>query len=269
MTIDLGNDTVFCPPFPDTSQVVNTLGTNLQIDQGVAPFTYKWTMVPHVIGSFTLYASHYLSDTTIAQPALLGGKDEMRFFLSVTDATGQEASDSITVYSPHFMIHLGYFIHHIVEGDSIQLGCNNIAGGMGPLTYLWRPNHGLLDSTSVNFWTKPSITTAYYPTVTDSVGCKAQAGFGCIVVVNYLNINETLKSSKPITLFPNPTTGTIQLKDDQNQAINVQIFDANGRLIDEIYPNNFPYNLSNYAKGTYFLKIETEIGRENRTIVLE
>ncbi|MDX1349413.1 MAG: T9SS type A sorting domain-containing protein [Putridiphycobacter sp.] len=271
MTIDLGNDTVFCPPYPDTVPITNVLGTNLVIDQGTAPYTFTWFTEPYLIPytSFTLFTSDYLNDTTIAEPILQGGRDTMEFFLTVTDATGQTATDSLVVYHSFFTVHLGYFVHYILEGDSIQLGCNNIGGGMGPLNYLWRPNHGLLDSTSVNFWTKPTVTTAYYPTVTDSVGCKAQAGFGCIVVVNYLNIIEALKSNSLITLFPNPTTGTIQLKDDQNQAINVQIFDATGKFVLEIKPVDFPFDMSGFTKGIYFLNIQTEVGVETRTVVLE
>lgn len=271
MTIDLGNDTVFCPPYPDTAQVSNILGSNLIISGGQPPYNFEWSTEPYSLsfGNFTLYTSDYLNDSTIAQPALSGGRDTMQFYLTVTDANGQSATDSIIVYTPVFYIHLGYFIHHITLGDSVHLNCLNIDGGIGPLTYLWRPNHGLLDSTNASFWTKPEVNTAYYVTVTDSKGCKVRAGSGCIVVVEYLGIDDLLNSESLVTLSPNPTTGTILLKDEENITKNIQIYDAIGRFIADVLPSSFPYDLSSYAKGTYFFKIETEEGNETKTVVLE
>ena len=272
MTIDLGSDTVFCPPYPDSTQVNHLLGTNLLISQGTPPYTYLWETDPYYFpnSGFTLYTSDYLNDTTLANPILSGGRDTMAFILTVTDAAGQTASDSITVYNPLFFIHLGYFIHAILPGDSIQLGCSNIAGGMGPLTYLWRPNHGLLDSTNATFWTKPTVTTAYYPTVTDSAGCKAMAGTACIVVISGLDvIDHFSENSSTIALYPNPTTGKVQLKDGKKLAKRIQIFNANGQFITEVLPTNFPYDMSHFAKGTYHLKITTSTNVEQRIVILK
>lgn len=60
----------------------------------------------------------------------------------------------------------------INQGDSVFLsGMHNVGGGFPPYEYLWRPNHGLSDSTSLSFWAKPEFSIAYYVTKTDSAGC--------------------------------------------------------------------------------------------------
>jgi len=269
--IDLGNDTIFCPPYPDTVQANHQMGSNLMIQQGTAPYTYAWHMEPYHFPGSTLvfHASTFLDDTTSATPNFLGGLDEIMFFLTVVDANNQTAMDSIKVYSPKFSVGFPIQQEAILLGDSILTGYPNIWGGIPPLTYLWRPNHGLLDSTNASFWTKPTQTTAYYLTVTDSAGCKGSAGISVIVYVSSLGVDEMIAEERDIVLYPNPITGAINLKDEGEIVKRVQIMDAFGRLLAEIKSNDFPYNMGNFAKGTYILKIETEVGFTSRSIVLK
>ena len=266
MTIDLGNDTVFCAG--DT----NLLGTNLVVSGGQPPYIYEWFTEPYSLwfANFTIYTSDYLNDTTIANPILSSDRDTTVFFLTVYDSLGQSATDSITVYISYFIGHLVYLNVSMVSGDTAYFNFgSSTSGGIGELSYLWRPNHGLIDSTSISFYAAPQHSINYYPIITDSAGCTITAGTYYYVYVGYLGINELLKAENSINIYPNPSTGTIFIKDEEKLTLKAQIFDATGRFMVEVLPQNFPNDMSHFAKGTYYLQIETEEGIEKRTVVLE
>ena len=113
------------------------------------------------------------------------------------------------------------------------------------------------------------MSTAYHLEVIDVLGCTYSSNLSCIVYVNYLDVNELLNTENLVNIYPNPTNGTIFLQDEEQSTKSIQIFDANGRFVAEILPSNFPYDMSHFAKSTYFLQIETEQGIEKRTVVLE
>ena len=71
---------------------------------------------------------------------------------------------------------------------------------------------------------------------------------------NYVNINETYKFN--IKIYPNPSTGIINIKSDGNIE-KVEIFDINGKQIKQIPLNNklSSIDLSKNAKGIYFVKL--------------
>jgi hypothetical protein len=271
MTIDLGNDTVFC-----SGDTVRELGTNLTIIGGQPPYVYSWSISePYLLGgTIPLYTYHFLSDTSIQNPLLIDGfgltATSQKFIVEVEDSNGQIAIDTIIVHFSTFVIDITFLNIYILYGDTVHFNAGSaVSGGLGPLSYLWRPNHGLIDSTSINFWAAPQHNINYYPVVTDSAGCSFEAPAYYSVYVGFLDVNETLESNKSITLYPNPTTGSIQLKDEEKQAKTVQIFDAFGKFITEVKPIDFPYDMSHFAKGTYFLNIQTDVGLETRTVVLE
>ncbi|MFD1553082.1 hypothetical protein DNU06_12190 [Putridiphycobacter roseus] len=270
-SIDLGNDTVFCPAYPDTATVSHQLGINTIFNQGTPPYSYSWYMAPYTFpgSSLVFHASTFLDDTATLTPNFLGGLDEMEFFLSVTDANNQIAKDSITIYYPKFTFGLPIQYESILLGDSILTGFVNVFGGIPPLTYLWRPNHGLLDSTNTDFWTKPLQTTAYHLTLTDSAGCKGTGGTAVIVYISSLSIENLIAEENNIVLYPNPSTGIIYINDEKQSTNSVQIFDAMGRFLVEMEPSNFQFDLSNFAKGTYLLQIETDENVISRRIILK
>lgn len=69
-----------------------------------------------------------------------------------------------------------------------------------------------------------------------------------------------------IIIYPNPTTGIINISN--NEAVeNMNITDINGKLIHH-QTNNSPIDLSQHAKGIYFINITTEKGVVNKKIVL-
>ena len=195
-TIDLGSDTTYC-----AGNNPNIVGTNLSFNNGTAPYTFTWSISDPIIfpgGNIILYGSDFLSDTTIQNPDVTtpsGLTDSMMFFLEVIDSNGQIARDSIVIYFSTFVINLTFINLYLIAGDTFYFDYGSpISGGLGELSYLWRPNHGLIDSTSINFLAAPQYNINYYPVVTDSVGCTIVAAPFYSVYIEYLNINESLNS---------------------------------------------------------------------------
>ena len=81
-------------------------------------------------------------------------------------------------------------------------------------------------------------------------------------------INDyTLDNS--VTVYPNPTTGLIQIENGEWRMENVEVYDAYGKLLNTMNVNDHTVNidLSGYAKGTYFVRVTTERGVVTKRVV--
>ena len=81
-------------------------------------------------------------------------------------------------------------------------------------------------------------------------------------------INDyTLDNS--VTVFPNPTSGLVQIKNGEWRMENVEVYDAYGKLLNTMNVNDHTVNLdlSGYAKGTYFVRVTTERGVVTKRVV--
>ncbi|MBQ4441834.1 MAG: T9SS type A sorting domain-containing protein, partial [Bacteroidales bacterium] len=76
-------------------------------------------------------------------------------------------------------------------------------------------------------------------------------------------------SANNITLYPNPTRGTVQIRNSGSNILSVTVFDASGRMLNTVNVNDHTatIDLSGYAVGTYFLRIMTENGVVTKRVV--
>ncbi len=72
-----------------------------------------------------------------------------------------------------------------------------------------------------------------------------------------------------VTVYPNPTTGLIQIENGEWRMENVEVYDAYGKLLNTMIVNDHTVNLdlSGYAKGTYFVRVTTEKGVVTKRVV--
>lgn len=259
LNINGGNDTTICVTWNIPGSLI--LGGNPTISGGTDPYTYTWECnYNYVVGpnTYLLTASDFLDDTTVSNPNLIYTVDSpVTFFLKVQDYSGQQAFDTIVVSFSSFHTHLLEYNHSMLVGDSVQfVSTPNLSGGIAPLSYLWRPNHGLIDSTSyTNFWVKPTANTSYYLTITDAVGCVVSGSPVFHVFVEYVNLSE-LKDDVT-TLYPNPTNGQLFLKCDIENLKNVSIYDLNGTLLNEYSTEQLnEIDFTKYPKGDYSLILD-------------
>jgi len=75
------------------------------------------------------------------------------------------------------------------------------------------------------------------------------------------------------SIYPNPTTGKVQISlNEQQVGSTLQITDINGRVVKQLtieQLNTLTIDLSNQAKGVYFVKLISESGVSTQKVVLE
>lgn len=231
---DAGPDQIVCLGLDDPQQ--------LQIGPENGPlqgYTYAWETI-HEGGfgewTYTFTASDFLTDTTLLHPTTMGdGIDgPLEFILHATDSQGNTCTDTMQLRWTRYGTHLGYMVMDLTLGDSIYLsGFHNVGGGIPPLQYLWRPNHGLTDSTSVDFWAKPEVTTYYYITVTDSAGCVGVGAPVYHVNVHPVSVEESAISDIEVMAYPNPAGDMLQVSwsSDHHPSLDLRISDMSGRTV--------------------------------------
>lgn len=261
---DAGSDKVACIGNNGIEPV--QIGGNPTATAGTPPFTYTWEgKVQLTIGNltFTTTASEILDDTTLANPTVIhetGLTNYFKLILTVTDANSHICKDTMWVRYSRFGYNLSMFMFTIQQGDSIRLNeGSNVDGGIPPLQYLWRPNHGLTDSTSLDFWAKPQHTIGYYVTVTDAAGCTFEAPEYYTILVNPVNIQTFENVDEFVSVFPNPARETIFFKINQKSTGNfrLKIYDHSGSLLAiKLFQNNkISFDVNDLPSGVYVFQL--------------
>ena len=89
-----------------------------------------------------------------------------------------------------------------------------------------------------------------------------------VAVAQGVGIDDyTLDNS--VTVYPNPTSGLIQILNSEFRIENVEVYDVFGKLLNAMSVNDHTANLDlgGYAKGTYFVKVTTERGVVTKRVV--
>jgi hypothetical protein len=74
-----------------------------------------------------------------------------------------------------------------------------------------------------------------------------------------------------VKIYPNPASDIITIDTKTEIIESIKIFDISGKLINDYgnsYSSSEKLDISNYAKGTYFLKVKTESGLTTKKIVV-
>ena len=128
--------------------------------------------------------------------------------------------------------------------------------GQAPYSYQWGVS--MTDTMA----TIENLTEGFYSVViTDANGCTETIEYE--VGLDPVNVVEVIEFDQ-LKLVPNPTTGFVQLELELSAVANVdiQIFDAVGRLMEQRQLNNVSsarpeFNLSAATPGMYFVRVST------------
>jgi len=261
LTADAGANKARCEA--DSIQI----GGALPATGGTPPYTYSWETTYLMGGGILIFhANDFLNDTTLPNPIVVGGIDNMKrltFKLTVTDALNNTDMDSMIVTFSQFVFLLSDNRAYINEGDSVQIGPNAI-GGIPPLTYQWTPDYKLSNSTVVNPWASPDTTTSYICSLTDSAGCQVINGGGFKVYVTPVSIDEEFLDNN-LKLYPNPSSNLLIIENvgNQNNNLTVEIRSVTGKLelVQSIGSfEKVTINTDQISSGIYFISIKDEHG---------
>lgn len=228
LTVRLGNDTTFCSHnLEATSTDTAFIGSRLQLTGGVPPFRYQWSCNVR-IGSAVYQANTFLNSDTIANPYF---KDYFldqtweKFTLTVTDAHGQMASDSIRVRFSSWGIIPEPCTILKERNDSCRLPARcGVGGGIPPYNYNWTPSDALSDTTIEAPWCYTSEDRTYSVTIVDSCGCSVSSNIIVEIVTSDIRQNDYKEKDAYMK------TGRIYL-DSSYSNCQFFLFTTDGRLL--------------------------------------
>ncbi|MGB3074180.1 MAG: T9SS type A sorting domain-containing protein [Chitinophagales bacterium] len=130
-------------------------------------------------------------------------------------------------------------------------------------------------------WKKDSIDLTAYIGMTDvQIAMQALSGYGNNLYIDDININPIFTGtidpeSVQFEMFPNPTHGVCNIILPSNHEVHsIQITNAIGSLIWQVnekvaHASTIAVDLSGYAAGVYFVKLDTKNGPVIKPLVLE
>lgn len=173
------------------------------------------------------------------------------YTITAMDANGCSASQVFCVTQPAPPA-TGFLGNDTLLCDSATL---NLCAVAGYPSYMW--------STGA---TTPCIMIngagCYVVQMTDSSGCTASDTL-CVSYSPCLGISSYTGSEQEF--YPNPSSGKITIRHGQSAAVNVQVYDAQGRIcISRMIADNTELDLSDLADGVYTLQID---GAQHKLII--
>ena len=185
------------------------------------------------------------------------------YFYEITDFLGCVYEDSVQIISPSPLIHNIIYTNNLLE--------DIVTGGTPPYTwYWWNSNTSLGGSPAIT----PSYNGNYYCVVRDANFCHSDTIYYFVDDI-MIDINEI--EFLQLVVFPNPSGDifNISFNSDIKHDLGVRILNVIGEeLINEnleqfIGEYTKQINLSENAKGVYFLEIETNDGIINKKLILQ
>ncbi|MEM1219155.1 MAG: T9SS type A sorting domain-containing protein [Bacteroidota bacterium] len=134
-----------------------------------------------------------------------------------------------------------------------------VEGGTPPYTYAWNNGATTEDLTEVE-------GGLYQLTITDALGCISSIEVEVSSIV--LGTSE-VESTHSWSVYPNPTEGVLQVKNEGPQALGQQaeLYNMQGQgVLSQLVPGTV--NLSSLPPGLYTLMLDGETGKEYHRVVL-
>lgn len=177
---------------------------------GTAPYSYRWSPTTG------------LSSSTIAAPTASPSATST-YTLTVTDATGQTANDSmvVTVQASVALVANAGADRSITSGASTTL-TGSATGGTPPFAYRWSPTTGLNNPNVASPTAAPTANTTFTVTVTDAAARTASDS----VLVTVMQPSPALSAGVQSLSFGNASTSmTFEVWNSGGQTLNYTLSD--------------------------------------------
>jgi hypothetical protein len=225
---------------PNDAQVVQNGNTlSVIVSTGTPPYSFLWNT----------------NDTTQSMLPDTNGV----YWCVVTDANGCQDWTNQYIYTSCDSLNDAQVVQN---GDTLSV---IVSTGTPPYSFLWNTN----DTTQSII---PDTNGVYWCVVTDANGCQDWTNQ---YILTGTNINE-LNSSK-LSIYPNPTKGLLNIEFDMVGSKEVSLFIINvlGDIVyqetidNTIFKYTNKFDLANYSKGVYFVKLKKEDGVVTHKLILQ
>lgn len=199
------------------------------------------------------------------------GLSSGNYQVTITDNLGCVDTTSFLLEQPALLEILNAEITNTIPGlmnGSIDLF---VSGSTGKYQFKWTQDGFIIPNSDTLKLTGLEIGQ-YAVTVTDQNGCTVSGGPYQISTVGVLDASSI---QQYVTLFPNPTTGLLQLRFNLPELSegNVQIYNALGsEVLNQRYTSllnqTISISLQHLAAGAYFINLNVNYGRANWKIKL-
>jgi PKD repeat protein len=197
------------------------------------------------------------TQTTATATGLCAGN----YTVTITDQNGCTASANTTVTEPS-ALSLSQTTTPETTGNDGAIDLT-VTGGTTPYTYDW-DNDGTGDNDDAQDLSGIAGGT-YTVVVTDANGCSESVA---VPVGSSLTVAELGKDMK-VTIFPNPTTGMLEVAYDGTAGAVITVTDASGKLVHRTITTENPQkiNLEHLSNGVYTIVLENNGKRASVQIV--
>ena len=245
--------------YPGATIVADFACTNLTLSNGTI---YIWEMyfddplnqVPGAGGIYLGYgtANTYADGTFIQDNVVQASKDCSGWSVNLTTTVNSlSATQSQTNPSS------------AITNDGSASVADTGGNAAATTTYVWKKNGNVIAGQ-----TNASITNQGVGNYTCDItkgGCTIQNTFSLSVPLSTTDfaLNSYFK------VFPNPTTGVININMTDFRTAKTTLYDLNGKVLKTqvIENTSSKINISDLSKGVYLLKIETENGSITKQII--
>jgi len=166
-----------------------------------------------------------------------------------------------SIINTELLVYPSFSVNILQNHDTLK----SVIGGSNFYSYLW--SNGETSSEIII----SSIGT-YWLLVTDTNNCNSDTVY---ITVNTLNSSLFANFIDNINIYPNPSSSKINIEFYHKEKISIKILSIKGNLIyeKEVSPSNninkIIFDLSPYAKGTYFIRFKIQREEFNYKIIYQ
>ncbi len=202
--------------------------------------------------------SYSWNSKIVQTTAIAVGLSSGSYVVTVTDGAGCKSNSPAVISQPTAALSTT-----ASAIDATCLGCKNgsatvkVSGGTVPYTYTWTPSGG----TSAN---ATGLGAGKYKVcVTDKNGCGiCDSVVIKEVIITGINNNTT---NTTLNVYPNPNDGSfiISLDSPSRQLFSIKVMSPIGQVVSDLKietdgVSQIPIDITNVAKGMYFIKIQSD-----------
>jgi len=155
-----------------------------------------------------------------------------------------------------------------IQQDGICAGESATLNASGATTYTWVSNISSVLLGGNSIVVSPLTSVVYSVQGIDANGCSNSSSFS-LLVSECTGLATQLTNETDFRLFPNPTKGEVSLNFTSLMDRHMVITDLQGRRLVEFNSNErlVSLNLSEYADGIYFLRVDSQNATETIKIL--